>query len=92
MDEMERMRSDITQLTRRVDDFTLRLAVIEAATKSFDDKLDGLRELIELKLTNMNSSIEGWNRLGFWLLTAIGGSVVAAVIAWVVSGGLRLHP
>lgn len=86
---MERMRSDITQLTRRVDDFTLRLAVMETTTKNFDDKLDGLRELIELKLTNMKSSIDGWNRLGFWLLTTVAGGFVAAAIAWMVSGGMR---
>lgn len=84
---MERMRSDISQLTRRVDDFSLRLATVEATTKGFDDKLDTLKELIEVKLTTMKSSIDGWNKIGFWLLTICGGGIIIAIINFLIKGG-----
>jgi len=87
MEEMERMRSDISQLTRRVDDFSLRLATVEAQNKSFDDKLDALKELIEVKLGSMKSSIDGWNKLGFWLLTIVGGGIIIAVLNFLIRGG-----
>lgn len=84
MEEMERMRSDISQLTRRVDDFSLRLAVVEATTKGFDEKLDGLKELMTEKMTGMQRAIDGWNKLGFWLLTTVGGAVVLGVLGLVI--------
>ena len=87
MEEMERMRSDISQLTKRVDDFSLRLATVEVTTKGFDDKLDTLKELIEVKLTTMKSSIDGWNKIGFWLLTVAGGGIIIAIINFLVRGG-----
>ncbi len=87
MEEMERMRSDISQLTRRVDDFSLRLATVEAQTKGFDDKLDTLKELIEVKLGTMKSSIDGWNKIGFWLLTLCGGAIIIAILNFMVRGG-----
>jgi hypothetical protein len=90
MEEMERMRSDISQLTKRVDDFSLRLATVEVQTKGFDDKLDSLKELLDLKLSTLKSSIDGWNRIGFWLLTAIGGAVIAGVVGFMLSGGFRV--
>ena len=88
MEEMERIRSDISQLTRRVDDFSLRLAVVEAEREGFNDKLDALKELLTEKMGGMQRSIEGWNKLGFWLLTFVGGGFAAAFVAFVVRGGL----
>jgi hypothetical protein len=90
MEEMERMRSDISQLTKRVDDFSLRLATVEVQTKGFDDKLDSLKELIDLKLSTLKSSIDGWNRIGFWLLAAFGGAVITGVVGFMLSGGFRV--
>ncbi len=87
MEEMQRMQSDISQLTRRVDDFSLRLATVEANTKGFDDKLDTLKELIEVKLTTMKSSIDGWNKIGFWLLTTFCGAIIVGVVAFMLRGG-----
>jgi hypothetical protein len=87
MEEMERMRSDLSQLTHRVDDFSLRLAVVEATTKGFDEKLDALKELLEVKLSTVKSSIDGWNKIGFWLLTIAGGGVIVAVVNFLIRGG-----
>lgn len=87
MEENERMRSDISQLTRRVDDFSLRLATVEAQNKGFDDKLDTLKELIEVKLSTMKSSIDGWNKIGFWLLTTFCGAIIVGVVAFMIRGG-----
>jgi hypothetical protein len=84
MDEMERMRSDVTQLTRRIDDFSLRLAVVEHERKGIDEKLDGIREVFDLKMTALKSSVDGWNRIGFWLLTTVGSTVILAVMALVI--------
>jgi hypothetical protein len=89
MEEIERMRSDISQITRRVDDFSLRLGAVEAQTRGFDDKLDGLRELLEIKLATMKSSIDGWNRIGFWLITTFSGAFVVSIVAFITSGGLK---
>lgn len=77
MDEIGRIQSDISQLTRRVDDFSMRLAVVETQSKNFDEKLDMIRE-----------SIEKWNRIGFWLVTVVVGGLIAAILQFVVSGGL----
>ena len=88
---MERMRSDMSQLTKRVDDFSLRLAVVEATTRGFDEKLDALKELVEVKLGNMKSSIDGWNKIGTILLTALIVAIVAAVVTFVVRGGLYIQ-
>jgi hypothetical protein len=87
MEEMERIRSDLSQLTHRVDDLSLRLAVVEATTKGFDEKLDGLKELLEVKLSTVKSSIDGWNRIGFWLLTVTGGAIIIAIVNYAIRGG-----
>ncbi len=87
MEEMERIRSDITQLTRRVDDFSLRLAVVEASTKGFDEKLDALKELLTEKMSGMQRSIDGWNKIGFWLVTTVGGAIVLGVLGLIITRG-----
>ncbi len=87
MEEMERMRSDITQLTRRVDDFSMRLAVVETERKLFDEKLDSLRDLFSEKMGNMQKTIEGWNKIGFWLLTTFCGAIIIGVVAFMIRGG-----
>ena len=87
MEEMERMRSDISQLTKRVDDFSLRLAVVETERKLFDEKFDGLRELFAEKMGTMQKSIDGWNKTGFWLLTAFCGAIIVGVVGFMIRGG-----
>ena len=92
MEEMERMRSDISQLTKRVDDFSLRLAIVETERDGFNDKIDALKELIELKLSTIKSSVDGWNKIGFWLLTTFGGAIVVGFAAFMLSGGFKVVP
>ena len=84
MEEMERLRSDMSQLTRRIDDFSLRLAVVEQERKGIEDKIDSLRELFDIKLGSVQRSVDGWNKIGFWLLTTVGGAVIIAVLGLVL--------
>lgn len=91
MDEMQRMQSDITMLTRRTDDHAFKIATLEASDKHVDEKFDALRELIELKLTNMKSSIDGWNRIGLGLLMAFLGAIIVAIVAFMVAGGFHVR-
>ena len=89
MEEMERMRSDVTQLTRRIDDFSLRLAVVESERKGIDEKLDNIEKVFNLQMSGVQKSIDKWNQFGFWLLTAFGGSLILAFMLFVYSGGLK---
>ncbi len=77
MDEMARLASDVNQLTRRLDDFSMRLAVVETQIKNFDEKFDRIEK-----------AIEKWNRTGYWLMTLILGSVILALLRFVYEGGL----
>lgn len=77
MDELTRLASDLSQLTRRVDDFSMRLAVVEANQRNFDEKLDDIK-----------AAIERWNKLGFWLLTLVGGGLILAFLEFALQGGL----
>lgn len=86
---MERIRSDLSQLTRRIDDFSLRLAVVEAERDGFNDKLDSMKELLTEKMGGMQRALDNWNKVGFWLLTTFGGAIVTAVAAFILSGGLK---
>lgn len=90
MEENERMRNDIAQLTKRVDDFSLRLAVVETERKHFDEKLDALKELLSEKMGGMQRSIEGLNKIGFWLLTTFGGAIIVGAVAFMLAGGLKV--
>ena len=84
MDEMTRMQASIDQVTKRVDDFSFRLAVVENELKGVEDKIDSLRELFDLKLGGVQKSVDGWNKIGFWLLTTVGTTVILAVMALVI--------
>lgn len=84
---MERMRSDITQLTRRVDDFSLRLAVVEAQREGFDEKIDALKELLTERMSVMQRSVDGWTKMGRWLLTTVGGAILVGIVAFMMRGG-----
>lgn len=79
MDEITRLTSDVTQLTRRVDDFSMRLAVVEVQVKNFDEKLDDIKAVIER-----------WNKIGFWLITLVGGLIITAFLQFAMSGGLQM--
>jgi hypothetical protein len=77
LDEMTRLASDLSQLTRRVDDFSMRLAVVETHHENFNEKLDDIKR-----------AIEKWNRVGYWLVTIIGGSLILALLSFIYAGGL----
>lgn len=91
MDDITRMQSDIGQLTHRVDDISLRLAVVETTPKRVEERFSDLKELIEVKLTNQQRAIDRWNQIGFWLLATIGAIIITAVVSWVINGGLIIH-
>lgn len=84
MDEMTRMQTSIDQITKRVDDFSFRLAAVENDRKSIDQKLDSMSQIFELKMGSIQRSVDGWNKIGFWLLTTVGGAVIMGVLALVV--------
>ena len=84
MDEQARMQQSIDQLTKRVDDHAFRLAIVEKERQGFDEKLDGLREVLELKLGMVQRSVDGWNRIGFWLLTTVGGVLIVSVLGVII--------
>lgn len=84
MEELTRMQQSIDQLTKRVDDHAFRLAIVENERKGLEDKLDALRELFELKLGFFQKSVDGWNRIGFWLLTTVGGVLIVAVLGVII--------
>ena len=84
MDEVTRMQASVDQLTKRVDDFSFRLAVVETERKGVESKIDALRELFDIKLDGVQKSVDGWNKIGFWLLTTVGGTVILAVLGLVI--------
>lgn len=55
----------------------MRLAVAETQIKNYDDKFDDIKE-----------AIEKWNRIGFWLITVMGGSFILALMKFIYDGGL----
>lgn len=81
---MTRMQAGIDQITKRVDDFSFRLAAVENDRKSIDQKLDSMSQIFELKMSAVQRSVDGWNKIGFWLLTTVGGAVILAVLAVVI--------
>jgi hypothetical protein len=83
MDEPTRMQASIDQITKRVDDFSFRLAAVENDRKSIDQKLDNMGQIFELKMSAIQRSVDGWNKIGFWLLTTVGTAVILAVLALV---------
>jgi CHASE3 domain sensor protein len=46
VDEITRLASDVGQLTKRVDDMTLRLAIVENEQKYVDEKIADIKVLI----------------------------------------------
>lgn len=78
MDEVTRLASDVTQLTRRVDDFSMRLAVVETQVKNYDDHFKRIEK-----------ALDRWNTIGFWLVTLVGGSLILAFLNFAYQGGLR---
>ena len=84
MDEMTRMQASIDQITKRVDDFSFRLASVENDRKSIDQKLDSMGQIFELKMTAIQRSVDGWNKIGFWLLTTVGGAIIMGVLALII--------
>lgn len=91
MDEITRVASDITQLTKRVDDMTLRLALVENEQKYVDEKISDIKVLIIEKNNDLredfgkemkpiNEFVAQQRALGFWLVTLIGGSLLLAVL------------
>lgn len=82
--------ADVEHLARRVDEHERRLGILEAGTKHVDDKFDALKELIDVKFENIAKSIEGWNKVGFWLLTTFGGVLITGIVgaaAWFIVNG-----
>lgn len=81
------------EVFRKLDDHERRLTSIEATRGHVDDKIDALRQLIDVKLEGINKSIEGWNKLGFWLLTTVGGVLVTGVVGagiwFIANGGMK---
>lgn len=77
MDELTRLASDVSQLTRRVDDLSYRVAVMETQGKHIDEKLGQLNE----GMRELKTSI---SRVGWIILTAFLGIFVK----FVLDGGL----
>ena len=84
MDDMARMQSNMDQLTKRVDDHAFRLAIVESQRQGIEEKIDGLRELFDLKLGGVQKSVDGWNKIGFWLLTTVGGVLIISVLGVII--------
>lgn len=91
MDEITRLQSDLSQLAKRVDDMTLRLAIVENEQKYFDEKISDLKVLIIEKNQELRDAlaenakdaaeaIGRWNKIGFWLITLVGGYLVIQVL------------
>lgn len=74
MDELTRLQSDVTQLTKRVDDFSMRLAVVEITQKGFDEKLDEIKDTLK------------W--VSRWLAGLVFGSLVLALLTFIYRGGI----
>lgn len=85
MDEITRMQAGIDQVTKRVDDFSFRLAAVENDRKSIDQKLDSMSQIFELKMGSIQRSVDGWNKIGFWLLTTVGSAIILGVLALVIA-------
>lgn len=77
MDQLDRLTSDVSQLTRRLDDFSMRLVVVEMQVKNYDDKFD-----------QIHSALERWNKTGRWLVTLVGGLLISGFVQFAMNGGL----
>lgn len=74
MDMTERLAADVSQLTKRVDDLSMRLAVVEVQQKNIDKKIEEIKQTI--------------NRVGYWVTTLVLGSFVLALLRFIFDGGL----
>ncbi len=91
MDQNERVASDLAQTIKRVDDMSLRLALAEKEIQRFDEKISDVKLLIVEKVNDLRddmttgqailqSSVNRWNQIGFWLITLVGGAIIIAVL------------
>lgn len=95
MEPFERIASDLAQTTKRVDDVTFRLALAEKEIQRFDEKISDVKLLIVEKHNDlredflrgqagMQKSIDSWNRVGYWLITLVGGVLVLALLSLII--------
>lgn len=82
--------TDMEQVHRRFEDHERRISGLETTRAHVDLKFGSLESLLNEKMSHMQKSIDGWNKIGFWLLTTVGtpmiiGAVAAA--AWFIANG-----
>lgn len=74
MTPFDRLSSDVSQLTKRQDDFAMRLAIVETIQKTQDEKLDEIKDTLQ------------W--ISRWLATLVIGGLLAALLNFIYNGGL----
>lgn len=99
MDEVTRLQSDMSQLTKRVDDMTLRLALVENEQKYVDEKISDIKVLIIEKnqdlrdefardIKTLTAVVDRGNaqqsKFAFWFVTVVGGVLILALLNLIV--------
>ena len=99
MDDIERLAADLQMLKNRFDEMSLRFAVSEEREKRIDDKIDNIAKSVDQKMAaavaTISMEMAGLkkavdDRAFVWRAVLIGaiGVIVAAILRWIISGGL----
>lgn len=87
MDEVSRLASNVQQLTQRVDDMSLRLALVEKEQLYVDEKISDLKVLIIEKNQELRNELGKWNKIGVWLITLVGGWFIIQTLGLIQNAG-----
>lgn len=87
MDEVSRLANNVQQLTQRVDDMSLRLALVEKEQLYVDEKISDLKVLIIEKNQELRNELGKWNKIGVWLITLVGGWFIIQALGLIQAAG-----
>lgn len=98
MEEISRMANDINILAKRVDDVSMRLAMVEKEQTFVDERIadvkiliieknNDLRKDFEREMIPVKNFITRQSNLGFWLITLVAGSLIIALLNLIIAKG-----
>ncbi|KQT52238.1 MULTISPECIES: hypothetical protein [unclassified Aureimonas] len=91
-DSVERLRKDHTQLAATISVLTTEVGGIKTE-KAIEKAVGVEREKnLDERLERIEKSLEGLYGLGKWMLLAFFGTLIAAVVTFMVKGGFNVPP